>query len=148
MSEEKVPEVQGDLENVESETETPLKTPKKKFVMTPARLENLKKGREKRAENVRKKKEIEAQVKEEEKSKKAEIKKRVEAELLAQQSVPVEEEVDSSESESEKEISPPPPKPRKSVGREVKPQARRVSQGRVNESQRVNSSPQHVVVFI
>jgi hypothetical protein len=89
MSDEVATETQEVLEHVENtekgEEETPLKTPKKKFVMTPARMETLRKGREKRMQNISKKKEIIENLKTEEKQKKEAIKKRVEAELAKQE---------------------------------------------------------------
>lgn len=163
MSEEKVPEVQDefvkqtpslrevDLENAsEEETETPLKTPKKKFVMTPARLENLRKGREKRAENVRKKKEIESQLKQEEKTKKAEIKKRVERELLEQQRSELHE-VSPSSSESDDDSPVPPPEPAvKSTKKAVHRKTTTTTTSRAVQPshESVQSPSKHVVMFI
>lgn len=166
MSEEKISEVQEPIEqSSDPETETPLKTPKKKFIMTPARLENLRKGREKRAENVRKKKEVEAQLKEEEKTKKAEIKKRVEAELSRRDNESEPEPEPESAHESEPIVEKKVVKPRKvksqpttrnavhryalnSVQNGVargSTESRRVCEARVSHEPNQN---QHVVVFI
>ena len=71
------------------EEETPLKKPKKKFIMTPARMETLRKGREKRMQNISKKKEIEHKLKAEEKQKKEEIKQRVEEEFKKETAEPI-----------------------------------------------------------
>lgn len=63
-----------------SSKEEILKKPKKKFVLTPARLETLRKGREKRTQMIKEKKAIEEKMRAEAKQEKQEIKQKVEEE--------------------------------------------------------------------
>lgn len=87
MSEEKFSDNEASSPPIEENEEALLKseprsaTSKKKFVMTPARAETLRKGREKRAQLLQEKKKEQEESKIQLKNKKEEIKKRVEEEM-------------------------------------------------------------------